>query len=231
MREVLISSSFFGVMLTLVGYELGLYFKNRFKFSLFNPLLISIIIVILALRFFRIDYKSYYNSAKYISYLLTPATVCLAIPLYEQFEKLKQNVKAITLGIVSGVIASLGGVLLFSFLFRFNHTQYVTLLPKSITTAIGMDISQSLGGVVTVTIASIIITGITGNILAEVLCKLFIINEPVAKGVAIGTSSHALGTTKAMEIGEVEGAMSGLSIVVAGLITVVGAILFSRFII
>ncbi len=138
-------------------------------------------------------------------------------------------VKTIILGIVSGVIASLGGILIFSLLFRFNHTQYVTLLPKSITTGIGMGISQELGGVVTVTIASIVITGITGNMLAEMICKLFKIEEPVAKGVAIGTSSHALGTTKAMEMGEVEGAISGLSIVVAGLITVLGSILFSRF--
>lgn len=230
MRDILINSAFFGVMLSLVGYQIGLFCRRKFKIAIFNPLLISIIAVILVLLICRVDYKSYYNGAKYLSYLLTPATICLAIPLYEQFEKLKQNFKAIMLGILSGVIASLAGVFVFSLLLRFSHTQYVTLLPKSITTAIGMGVSQELGGIVTVTIASIIITGITGNMLAEVICRLFKIENSVAKGIAIGTSSHALGTTKAMEIGDVEGAMSSLSIVVAGLITVFGAILFSRFI-
>jgi putative effector of murein hydrolase len=179
---------------------------------------------------FDIDYTSYNNGAKYLSYLLTPATVCLAIPLYQQMELLKNNIKAISVGILSGVITSLGSVLLFSILFHFTHEQYVTLLPKSITTAIGMGVSEEMGGVVTLTVAVIIITGVIGNMIAETICKLFHIDEPIAKGIAIGTSAHAVGTAKAMEIGEIEGAMSSLSIVVAGLMTVIGASIFANFI-
>ena len=171
----------------------------------------------------------YYEGAKYISYLLTPATVCLALPLYRQLEILKRHRKAILAGIVSGVLTSLVSVLGISALFRLTHEQYVTLLPKSITTAIGIGVSEEAGGIVTITVAVIILTGVFGNITAEAVCKLFRIEEPVARGIAIGTSSHAVGTTRAMEMGEVEGAMSSLSIVVSGLITVFGASLFAGF--
>jgi Putative effector of murein hydrolase len=229
MKEILRNSAYFGLMISLIGYEAGLLIKKKYKLSIFNPLMLSIIFVMLAITFFKVDYQSYYNSAKYISYLLTPATICLAIPLYEQYNLLKKNLKAIMIGVLSGVLASLTSVLLFAVLFRFNHTQYVTLLPKSITTAIGIGMSEEMGGIVTITIASIIITGITGNIFAELFCKKLKIVDPVARGIAIGTSSHALGTSKAMELGDVEGAMSSLSIVVAGLITVIGAIAFSYF--
>ncbi len=181
-----------------------------------------------ALVIFKVDFESYNNGAKYLSYLLTPATVCLAIPLYEQLDLLKNNFKAIIIGIFSGVAASLISVFLFALLFQFTHEQYVTLLPKSITTAIGMGISEELNGIVTITVAVIIVTGIIGNILAEVICKVFHIHEPIAKGIAIGTSSHAIGTAKAMEIGEIEGAMSGLAIAVAGLFTVIGASIFAN---
>lgn len=176
----------------------------------------------------KVEYKHYYESAKYISYLLTPATVCLAVPLYQQIELLKKNLRAVAGGIAAGVLTSLLGVFLLSKLFALNHVQYVTLLPKSITTAIGMDVSKELGGMETITVAVIIITGILGNMLAEFICRIFKIHEPIAKGLAIGTASHAIGTTKAMEIGEVEGAMSSLAIVVAGLMTVLGASLFAN---
>jgi predicted murein hydrolase (TIGR00659 family) len=230
MREILINSAFFAVMLSLSAYQIGILVKKKLKLAIFNPLLIAILIVMLALFLLRVDYKSYNSGAKFLSYLLTPATVCLAIPLYEQFEFLKHNFKAIIVGIAAGVLSSLLCIFLFSLLFHFNHTQYVTLLPKSITTAIGIGVSEELGGIVAVTVTAIVITGITGNMFAEAICKIFKINEPVAKGVAIGTSSHVLGTAKAIEIGEIEGAMSSLSIVVAGLITVFGAVVFSRFI-
>ena len=166
---------------------------------------------------------------KYVSYLLTPATVCLAVPLYEQFQLLKKNAKAVLLGIFSGVLTSLGSIFLLSRLFRLDHATYVTLLPKSITTAIGVGISEELGGYVSLTVAVILITGVLGNMIAEGLCKLFRITDPIARGVAIGTSSHAIGTAKAMELGEVEGAMSSLSIVVSGMLTVLGAAVFARF--
>ena len=201
--------------------------KKKLKWPICNPLLISIVAEIIFLVAFDIPYESYNAGAKYLSYLLTPATVCLAIPLYEQVELLKKHSKAIVLGLISGVITSLVCVLVLALLFHFDHAQYVTLLPKSITTAIGMGISEELGGYVTITVAVIIITGVIGNMLAETVCRIFKIEEPVAKGIAIGASSHAVGTVKAMEIGEIEGAMSSLAIAVAGLMTVVLAPVFA----
>ncbi|WP_346928254.1 LrgB family protein [Clostridium sp.] len=230
MKDLLCNSAFFGVVVSVLGYEIGLFLKKKFNKGIFNPLLISIIFVMIVLVIFRVDFESYNDGAKYLSYLLTPATVCLAIPLYEQLDLLKNNFKAIIIGIFSGVAASLISVFFFALLFQFTHEQYVTLLPKSITTAIGMGISEELNGIVTITVAVIIVTGIIGNILAEMICKVFHIHEPVAKGIAIGTSSHAIGTAKAMEMGEIEGAMSGLAIAVAGLFTVVGASIFANFI-
>ncbi|WP_346962294.1 LrgB family protein [Clostridium sp.] len=230
MKNLLCNSAFFGVVVSVLGYEIGLFLKKKFNKGIFNPLLISILFVMIVLVTFRVDFESYNDGAKYLSYLLTPATVCLAIPLYEQLDLLKNNFKAIIIGIFSGVAASLISVFFFALLFQFTHEQYVTLLPKSITTAIGMGISEELNGIVTITVAVIIVTGIIGNILAEMICKVFHIYEPIAKGIAIGTSSHAIGTAKAMEIGEIEGAMSGLAIAVAGLFTVVGASIFANFI-
>ena len=230
MRELIQNSVFFGVLISFLTYGMGILLKRKFKLAIFNPLLISIVATILILIVFNIDYDSYYSGAKYISYLLTPATVCLAIPLYNQLEKLKHNFKAIIAGISSGVLTSLLCVLVLSLIFKLNHKEYVTLLPKSITTAIGMCVSEELGGYVAITVAVIIITGVLGNILAETVCRVFRITEPVAKGIAIGTASHAIGTTKAMEMGEIEGAMSSLSIAVAGLLTVIIASLFAQFI-
>lgn len=185
--------------------------------------------VIVVLTVFGIDYERYEEGAKLLSYLLTPATVCLAIPLYEQITLLKKNSKAIMAGILSGVASSLLSILAMAALFGFSHEEYVTLLPKSITTAIGMGISQELGGIVTITVAVIIVTGILGNVIGEHICRLFHIEEPIAKGIALGTAAHAIGTAKAMELGEIEGAMSSLSIAVSGLLTVVGASVFAQF--
>lgn len=229
MKELLCDSVFFGVLVSLATYELGAFLKKKFRFALLNPLLISVLAVIGILVVFHIDYDVYYEGAKYLSYLLTPATVCLAVPLYEQIELLKKNVRAIMGGILAGVLTSLVCIFALSVLFGLTHEQYVTLLPKSITTAIGMGVSEELGGMVTITVASIIITGILGNVIAELIFKLFHIEEPMAKGVALGSASHAIGTAKAMELGEIEGAMSSLSIAVAGLVTVVGASVFANF--
>ena len=178
----------------------------------------------------HIDYKSYNAGAQYLSYLLTPATVCLAIPLYEQLSLLVRNVKAILIGIIAGVLASVGSVFGLCLLFGLGHEYYVTLLPKSITTAIGMGVSEELGGIVTISVSVIIITGVIGNIIAETVCKLFRITDPVAKGIAIGSASHAIGTARALEMGEVEGAMSSLAIAVAGLITVAASSIFANLI-
>lgn len=227
MKELLTNSVFFGVMISILTYEVGMLLKRKLKLAVFNPLLVSIVAVILCLLAFHIDYETYNTGAKYISYLLTPATVCLAVPLYEQVELLKKNAKAILAGILSGVLTSALCVLAGAVIFGLNHEQYVTLLPKSITTAIGMGVSEELGGIVTITVAVIIITGVFGNMIAEFVCKLFHIKEPIAKGIAIGSAAHAVGTAKAMEMGDIEGAMSSLSIAVAGLMTVVAAPLFA----
>ena len=229
MKEFLSESIIFGAVLSLAAYEIGLLMKKKFKLAILNPLLIGTICVIGFLLMFRIDYEEYKEGAKYISYLLTPATVCLAVPLYEQLSLLKKNFMAVAVGILSGVLASLVSVLALAKLFDLNHQQYVTLLPKSITTAIGMGVSEELGGLVTITVAVIVITGILGNVIAEFICKIFKIHEPIAKGLALGTASHAIGTAKAMEMGQIEGAMSSLAIAVAGLLTVIGASVFAGF--
>lgn len=230
MSEIITNSAFFGVFISILGYEVGLLLKKKLKNPVFNPLLIAIIFVISALLLLGIDYDSYNEGAKYISYLLTPATVCLAVPLYEQLTLLKRNWRAIIIGIASGVIASLGSVFLLALAFGLTHEEYITLLPKSITTAIGMELSREMGGIVTISVAVIVVTGIFGNVMAEIVCKLFRIKEPVARGIAIGTASHAVGTAKAMEMGREEGAMSSLAIAVAGILTAVFISVFAQFI-
>lgn len=228
MKEILGNSVYFGVTVSIIGYAIGTFLKKKLKWSILNPLLISIIFVIIVLQVLGVDYESYNASAKYLSYLLTPATVCLAIPLYQQLELLKKNLLAVMLGIISGVLSSLGSVLGMAYLFGLSHEHYVTLLPKSITTAIGIGVSEELGGISTITVAAIIVTGVLGNIIGEQVCKLFRIKEPIAVGLALGTSAHAIGTSKALELGEIQGAMSSLSIAVAGLLTVVGASVFAN---
>lgn len=220
MRELIQTSAYLGFVITVGTFELGRQIRKKWNRALFNPLLLSIVFSIATLLLFRVDYDDYLNGAKYINYLLTPATVCLAVPLYEKLELLKRNAPAVMLGIAAGVIASAATVFALAALFRLDHNMFVTLLPKSITTAIGMDVSAELGGYAPLTVAAIIVTGILGNICAEGACRLFRITNPVAQGVAIGTASHAIGTSKALEMGDIQGAMSSLSLVVAGLLTV-----------
>ncbi len=229
MREILCNSAYYGLLVCIIGFAFGSFLKKKLKWGFLNPLLISILFVIAANGILGVDYESFQKSAKFLSYLLTPATVCLAIPLYQELSVLKENLAAVVLGILAGVFSSLGSVLGLAVLFGLDHTYYVTLLPKSITTAIGMGVSEELGGITTITVAVIIVTGVIGNVAAELVCRLFRIVEPVAVGLAIGTSSHAIGTSKAMELGKIEGAMSSLAIAVAGLLTVIGASVFANF--
>lgn len=230
MKEVICNSAYFGFILSLLAYYIGTLIKKKFKFPILNPLLIAMVLIIAVLLIFDIDYASYNNGAQYLSFLLTPATVCLAIPLYQQLELLKKNLVAVLVSIFAGAIASMGSIYLLSLVFGLNSTQYVTLLPKSITTAIGISLSAELGGIPNITMAAIIITGLLGNIIGESICKLFCIKHPIAMGLAFGTASHAIGTSKAMEIGEIQGAMSSLSIAVAGLMTVLFASFFAGLI-
>ena len=217
------NSVYFGVAISLVGYVIGVQLKKKFKLAVLNPLMISIIFVVGVVLLFKLDYPSYKKQAEILNYLLTPATIALAIPLYQQLSLLRKNLLAVICGIISGVFASMSSVLAISVLFSLSHEDFVTLLLKSITTAIGMGVSEELGGIQTITVAVIIATGVLGNVIGEGVCKLFRITEPISRGLALGTAAHAIGTAKALEMGEIEGAMSSLSIAVAGLLTVVFA--------
>jgi predicted murein hydrolase (TIGR00659 family) len=215
------NSLYFGLALSLFMYFTVDFLKKWVKTSLFNPLLISSLLIILILSLLKIEYSEYNQSAQWLHFMLTPATIVLAVPLYQQFKLLQEHALVIFLGVLSGVIASLISVYLLSLLFGLDQTMLITLLPKSITAAIAIGVAEEYQGIVTITVAAVIITGITGNVIAEPVCKFFRIKNPIAKGIAIGTSSHVVGTSKAMEMGEVEGAMSSLAIVVAGLTTVI----------
>lgn len=230
MNSFLSNSMFFGVLLCIAAYQVGVFLRQRTKMAVFNPLLVSIIIVIFVLVVFHIKFDDFYAGSKYLSYLLTPATVALAIPLYSKLNLLKSNFKAIISGLVAGVFTSLLSILVMSLLFGLSHEHYVSMLPKSITTAIGIGVSEELGGIPTITTAVIIVTGVFGNVTADIIYKLVNIKNPIAKGIGLGSSAHAIGTSKALEMGETEGAMSSLSIAVAGIITVVFASFFANII-
>lgn len=227
MSEFFLDSTFFALVVSLAGFELGRFLKQKTGLALFNPLLIGIVTVIVLLLIFRIDYGTYEQGSSILTYMLTPATVALAVPLYRQVDLLKKYSISIFLSILSGVLTSLFTTLLMAVVLKLTHVEYVTFLPKSITTPIGMEMSEELGGLATITVAVIVTTGIVGNALCEQVCKIFRIKDKIAIGLALGTSSHVLGTAKALELGEVEGAMSSLSIVVSGVLTVAGANIFA----
>lgn len=229
-RSFLSESVFLGFALSLIMFQVGRFVQSKLKLAIFNPLVIATASIIAILSVCHIDYEVYRNGAKYLSFFMGPATICLAIPLYEQLTVLKKYDKAILIGIFSGVLTNALIVLALALVMHVDHTTYVTLLPKSITTAIGIELSDRMGGYVAITAAIIAVTGAVGNILAPVICRLAHIDDAVAKGVAIGTSSHALGTAKAIELGEVEGAISGLSIAVSGVLTVPMVMLFEHFV-
>ena len=230
MADFLQSSAVWGVLLTLAAFGLGSIINRRTGKAFLNPLLLGTVFVIVVLSVLHIPYAQYKASAAPVNYLLLPATVSLAVPLYEKWDLLCKNLGAILAGILAGVAASLGSVLVMALLLDLNHEQYITLLPKSVTTAISMDISAELGGIAALTGAVVILTGIIGALLAESVCKWFHITDPIAKGIGIGTAAHAVGTSKALQMGEVEGAMSGLSVAVAGVLTAVLCPMIANFI-
>ncbi|MBP5284379.1 MAG: LrgB family protein [Treponema sp.] len=214
-------SASFGLCISLVCFWIANAVYKKTKFFLFAPLILSCAFIIVILVVFNISYETYLSGAKFIYYLMTPCTVALAIPLYRQFSKLKDNAAAIILGIVAGILAHGFFIFAMCWIFKINHEEYVSILPKSITTPIGIALSQQNGGIESVTILLISIAGNMANIFGIVFCRIFRIKESVARGLACGTSGHALGTAKAFEMGETEGAMSGLSIAVCGVLTVV----------
>lgn len=221
MKEFLIDSALFGVVLSLVAFQIGAYIRKKTGLSVLSPLVTATAIIIVFLVVTDIDYETYNEGASVLTYFLTPATVCLAIPLYQKLQMLKKNFAAIIIGIVSGVLVNALSIVAMSIIFNLDHEMFVTLLPKSVTTAIGISASEELGGIVAVTTAAIVIAGNVGGMFAEIIFKIFRIKEPISKGLALGTASHVMGTSKAMEIGEVEGAMGSLAIAVAGIITVI----------
>lgn len=215
------ATMFFGAALTLVCFSIGLMVQKKFKLKILNPIIISMAMIIIILKITGISYDVYNNGAQLISIFLTPATVCLAVPLYEKLQLLKDNFLAVIGGIIAGVAANLMTIWGVCVIFNLDKTVFATMAPKSITTAIGMVLSEETGGVVNITVAMIVITGNVGYLLAEAIIRICKIKSPVAKGIAIGSSAHVLGTSKAVELGDVEGAMSGLAVAVAGIITVV----------
>ena len=217
----LLSSGILPVALTLFAYLIGAQCQKKFKLPIFNPILIGVIVVLMVLSVTGLERKVYQEGVKYISWLMTPATVCLAIPMYEQIQALKQNLKAIVLGIAAGTVSCLT-ILLVSFLvLKFDRNLALSLLPKGITAAIGVSLSELYGGTTSITTLGITITGITGNMLGPLFCKWFGITDEIAQGVAFGTGSHVIGTAKAGELSPLSGAVSSLSLVVAGLLTAV----------
>lgn len=223
MADFLSQVPLFPVFLTIGSFLTGLWCQKKTKLTICNPVIIAVAIVIGVLLLTGFDVAQYQEKSKPITWLLTPATVCLALPLYEQLKVLKKNLPAILAGIVAGTITSLFVVGLMCWLFSLDRSLTVSLLPKSITTAMGMVLSEQNGGISALTTVVIIVTGILGSLIGPGLCKLLCLNDPISQGVALGTASHVIGTSKANELGPLQGAVSSLSLACAGVLT---AILF-----
>ena len=219
MSDFLSASSFFAIALTLLVWQMACTLQKKTDSVLLHPILISVAGIILVLLALKIPNAVYQQGMSAFSWLLTPATVCLALPLYEQVKVLKKNLPAILAGVLSGTVTSLVSVFLLGRLFRMDRTMLISLLPKSVTTAIGAPVSEALGGVGSITVAAVIATGILGSVLGPALCKWFRIADPIAQGTAIGTAAHVIGTSKANEMGAVQGAVGSFSLVSAGLLT------------
>lgn len=220
MLQELTSNPLFGLILSIGVFLSARRLALKLKSPLLNPLILSILIVILLLKVSGVNYDDYYRGGSILNMLIAPATVALAIPLYKSVHLLKHHYRSILTGIIVGTVFSTFLTASLAVLFAYNKKLTASIMPKSVTTAIAIEIADKMGGIVTVTIIVVIITGIIGAVLAPTILKVARIDEPVAKGIAIGTSAHAIGTAKAMEIGEVEGAMSGLAIGVTGIVTV-----------
>lgn len=221
MHEFLQGSSFFAVALTAVAFSIASVCQKRWKFALLNPILLSAAMVILVLNVLDIPNEVYQSGCQFLSFLLTPATICLAISFYEQYQSLKKHLPAVAAGVLAGTVVSIGSVYGLCRLFGLDRVITLSLLPKSVTTAIGAALSAEIGGIAAVSTAVIVITGILGNIAGPALCKLFRLKSEVAQGVAFGTSSHVIGTSKATEMSQLTGAVSSLSLTLAGIVTCV----------
>ena len=211
----------FPLILTLAAFRAGQLCAAKWKNPLFNPTLIGAILVIVFVLVTGMDVGTYKAGTAAISWLMTPATIALAIPMYEQFRILKKNLPAIIAGVAAGAVSCLVMLIVGGLLLKFDSGIIISLLPKSVTTAIGVSLSEMFGGMGAVTTAAIIVTGIFANMMGVTFCKMFRITDPVAQGVAFGTAGHVIGTAKANEVDPLTGAVSSLSLVVAGLLTAV----------
>ncbi len=220
-NEALHESLFFGMTLSLTAYGIGFAAQKKWKKVFLNPLLIAVTLIITFLLVTGISYETYQYGAKYLSYFLTPVTVCLAVPLYKQLQVLKKNLAAIIISIILGCLAHGATVIAILMLFGVEDQLILSLLPKSITTAIALGVTTEIGGIQGITVIGVMVAGISGAVVGPTLLRLFGITEPVAQGLAIGSASHAIGTSKAIELGEIQAAMSSLAIVVTGILTVV----------
>ena len=215
------ASPFFGITISILAFFIGLEIQKHTKIALCNPLLLAIILVIVFLKIFGISYDDYNEGGAIINMFLAPATACLAVSIYTKLQLLKENAIPILVGCTAGSLSSMGSVYVLCKLFGLDEAMTASLLPKSITTPIAVEVCQTHGGIVPVTVIAVIFTGILGSILAPYLIKLFRVKNPITAGLAIGACSHAVGTSKAIELGETEGAMSGLAIGVCGILTVI----------
>lgn len=216
-------SRYWPVLLTVAAYLLAVWLQKKTKLTILNPILISALLIIPVLLLSGTSLEAYTNGTEPLSYLLTPATICLGLSLYEQLQTLKNDLPAVLIGVVAGTVTSLGTVWGLCALFGADRTLLVSMLPKSVTTAIGIALSEEAGGIVALTAAMIVTTGLFGNLAGGLLCRLLHIEDPIARGVAYGTASHVIGTSRAVTEGNLTGAVSSLSLAVAGLLT---AILF-----
>ena len=227
--EGITNNPLFGVIISLIAFEIGKFIFNKTKLAIFNPLLIATIIVMGFLNIFHITVVDYMLGGNLIVFFLAPATVVLAIPLFQQIDLLKKHFIPIIGGGIVGAVVAILSVIILGKLLGIDHQLLVSFMPKSITTPIGIELSKMLGGIPSITVFAIIITGITGNATAPFIYSIFRIKNPIAKGLGLGISSHAVGTSRAIEMGKVEGAMSALSIVIAGILTIILAPILNMF--
>ncbi|TJX15618.1 LrgB family protein [Tissierella creatinini] len=220
----------FGVGLTLISYELGKYLQKKTKIKLLSPLITGSLIIIGVLLIGDIDYKNYKLGGSIVSFFVGPATVSFAIPLYKNLRIIRENLIGILAGILGGLLTGLLSALILSRIFGLSHQIRLSLLPKSVTSAIGYAISDMIGGVPEISLVLIVVAGVTGYVVSEFIFKILKIDNPIIKGIALGTNSHVIGTAKAMELGEKEGAMSSAAITIAGVIMVFLIPLFIKLI-
>lgn len=219
-----------GVGLTLIAYEVGKWIQRKSGIKVLSPLITGTLLIIGVLIIGKIDYENYKSGASIVGFFIGPATVSFAIPLYKNLRIIKSNLALILGGVLGGLIAGLLSVYGLSILFGINEQIILSMYPKSVTSAIGFAISDMIGGVPEITLVLIVVAGVTGYITGEYIFKLLKIDNPIIKGIALGTNSHIVGTAKAMELGEKEGALSSAAITIAGVIMVFLVPLFLKFI-